>query len=146
MTNIKPFEEQKIHKIDEKIYDRKYLDIVIQYLTDNILKSREEIKLKTKLKAEEVRSIYQLKYMLGKCIENVEIDLDNEKKCKMNSNRNYLENIWELLKMLKKRIKDNLMFDKNIEILQNQLFMLTYIFDNSFDGLNNINSIFPEFR
>ena len=31
--------------------------------------------------------------MLGKCIENVEIDLDNEKKCKMNSNRNYLENI-----------------------------------------------------
>lgn len=146
MTNLKPIEEQKIEKIDEKIYDRKYLDIVTQYLTDNITKAREEIKLKTKLKAEEVRSIYQLKYMLGKCIENVEIDLDNEKKCKMNSNRNYLENIWELLKMLKKRIKDNLMFDKNIEILQNQLFMLTYIFDNSFEGSNNINSIFPKFR
>ena len=30
------------------------------------------------------------------------------------------------------------MFDKNIEILENQLYMLTYIFDNSFDGSNNI--------
>ena len=84
--------------------------------------------------------------MLGKCIENVEIDLDNEKKCKMNSNRNYLENILGIVEDAEKKKKDNLMFDKNIEILENQLYMLTYIFDNSFDGLNNINSIFPEFR
>ena len=146
MTNLKPIEEQKIEKINEKIYDRKYLDVVTQYLTDNITKAREEIKLKTKLKAEEVRSVYQLKYMLGKCIEDVEIDLDNEKKSKINSNRNYLENILGIVEDVEKKKKDNLMFDRNIEILENQLYMLTYIFDNSFDGLNNINSIFPEFR
>ena len=143
MTNLKTIEEKKI---DEKKYDRKYLDIVTQYLTDNINKVREEIKLKTKLKAEEVRSVYQLKYMLGKCIEDVEIDLDDERKNKINSNRKYLEYVLGITKNPEKKKKDNLIFDKNIEMYENQLYILTFIFDNSFNGLNNINSIFPEFR
>ena len=143
MTNLKTIEEKKI---DEKKYDRKYLDIVTQYLTDNINKVREEIKLKTKLKAEEVRSVYQLKYMLGKCIEDVEIDLDDERKNKINSNRKYLEYVLGITKNAEKKKKDNLIFDKNIEMYENQLYILTFIFDNSFNGLNNINSIFPEFR
>ena len=142
MTNLKIIEENNI----EKKYDRNYLDIITQYLTDNINKVREEIKIKTKLKAEEIRSLYQLKYMLGKCIEDVEIELDNEKKTKFNSNKNYLENILGIVENTEKKIKDNLIFEKNIENFESQLYMLTYIFDNSFNGLNNINSIFPEFR
>ena len=46
--------------------------------------------------------------MLGKCIENVEIDLDNEKKCKMNSNRNYLENILGIVEDAEKKNKRQL--------------------------------------
>ena len=143
MINLK---NKKEKKYDEKIYDRKYLDIVTQYLTDNINKVREEIKLKTKLKAEEIRSVYQLKYILGKCIEDVEIDLDIEKKNKINSNRNYLENILGINENIEKKTRENKKYDENIELFENQLYMLTYIFDNSFNGLNNINSIFPEFR
>ena len=142
MINLKNKEEKKY---DEK-YDREYLDIVTQYLTDNINKVREEIKLKTKLKAEEIRSVYQLKYILGKCIEDVEIDLDIEKKSKIMSNRNYLENILGISENIEKKNRENKKYDENIELFENQLFMLTYIFDNSFNGLNNINSIFPEFR
>ena len=143
MINLKNKEEKKS---DEKKYDREYLDIVAQYLTDNINKIREEIKLKTKLKAEEIRSVYQLKYILGKCIEDVEIDLDIEKKSKIMSNRNYLENILGISENIEKKNRENKKYDENIELFENQLFMLTYIFDNSFNGLNNINSIFPEFR
>ena len=143
MNNIREFEEKKFN---ENIYDRNYLDIIVQYLTDNINKAREEIKLKTKLKAEEVRSSYQLKYILSKCIEDVEIDLDNEKKSKINSNRNYYENILGINENKEKKKKENKKYDENIELFKNQLCILTFIFDNSFNGLNNINSIFPEFR
>ena len=45
MSNIKLKEK----KYDDNIYDRNYLDIITQYLTDNINRAREEIKLKTKL-------------------------------------------------------------------------------------------------
>jgi hypothetical protein len=46
--------------------------------------------------------------MLGKCIENVEIYLDNEKKCKMNSNRNDLENILGIVEDAEKKNKRQL--------------------------------------
>ena len=143
MSNIKRVEDKKF---DDNVYDRKYLDIVIQYLTDNINKAREEIKLKTKFIAEEVRSTYQLKYMLTKCIEDTEIELDTEKKDKNICNRNYYENILGIAENKEKKEKENQKFDQNIELFQNRLYILTYIFDNSFNGLNNINSIFPEFR
>ena len=131
---------------EDNIFDRKYLYIITQYLTDNIKDLKEKIKLKTKYKAEEIRSVYQLKYMLGKCIEDIEIDLDNEKKTKLISNRNYNENILGIHEDKKKKDIVNKKFDENIELFENQLYILTYIFDNSFNGLNNINSIFPEFR
>ena len=140
MNNIK-------EKSNEEKNDRKYLDIVTQYLIDIINNLREQIKLKNKFKSEEIRSVFQLKYMLGKCIEDVELDLDNEKKNKINSNKNH-ENILGIYEDKEKKdiINKNKKYDENMELFENQLYILTYIFDNSFNGLNNINSIFPEFR
>ena len=133
-------------KDDKIIYDRKYLDSIVQYLTDKISKVKEEIKLKTKLKAEEIRTIYQLKYLLGKCIEDIEIELDNEKKDKNNRNSKYYKNILGIHDDEETNEKKNKIFDKNIENCENELFVLTFLFDNCFNGINNINSIFPEFR
>ena len=50
------------------------------------------------------------------------------------------------IKKKKILINKNKKYDENMELFENQLYILTYIFDNSFNGLNNINSIFPEFR
>ena len=50
------------------------------------------------------------------------------------------------MKIKKRKKKENKIYDENIELFKNQLCILTFIFDNSFNGLNNINSIFPEFR
>ena len=133
-------------KDDKIIYDRKYLDSITKYLTDNISKVREEIKLKTKLKAEEIRTTYQLKYLLGKCIEDIEMELDNEKKDKNIRNSKYYENILGIHNDKETKEKNNKDFDENIENCENELFVLTFLFDNCFNGINNINSIFPEFR
>ena len=133
-------------KDDKIIYDRKYLDSITQFLTDSISKVREEIKLKTKLKAEEIRTTYQLKYLLGKCIEDIEMELDNEKKDKNNRNSKYYENILRIYDDKETKEKNNKVFNENIENYENELFVLTFLFDNCFNGINNINSIFPEFR
>jgi len=133
-------------KDDKIVYNRKYLDSITKYLTDNIHKVRREIKLKTKLKAEEIRTTYQLKYLLGKCIEDIEMELDNEKKDKNIRNGKYYENILEIHDDKETKEKNNKIFDENIENCQNELFVLTFLFDNCFNGINNINSIFPEFR
>ena len=45
---------------------------------------------------------------MGKCIEDVEIDLDIEKKNKINSNRNYLENILGIVEDAEKKNKRQL--------------------------------------
>ena len=109
LTKSKIIRNKSMNNLREKgkedsIFDRKYLYIITQYLTDNIKDLKEKIKLKTKYKAEEIRSVYQLKYMLGKCIEDIEIDLDNEKKTKLISNRNYNENILGIHEDKKKKI------------------------------------------
>ena len=131
--------------INENIYNRKYLDLVTQYLNEKIGKIKEEIKLKNQLKAEEIRSSYQLKYILGKCIEDIEVDLDNEKKNKNNINSNlHQKNMENNNEEEAKKLNNKKSEEDNIKNYEYQLYIMTFIFDNCFNGTININSIFPK--
>ena len=126
------------------IYDRNYLDLAAQFLSDNINKIREEIKLKIKYKAEEIRSRYQLRYMISKIIEDIESDLEIMKKEKSYDLNNYYDNLLGVPENKEMKQLEKMLFDKKVETSGQQLYILTYIFDNCFEGVNNIKSIFPK--
>ena len=130
--------------IKETIYDRNYLENVAHFLSDNIKKIREEIKLKIKFKSEEIRSRYQLKYLITKSIEDIESDLEVMKKEKAYDLNKYYDNLFGISENKEMRQIENILFDKKMESSGQQLYVLTYIFDNCFDGINNIKSIFPK--
>ena len=140
MNDIK----QPSSKNNEITYDRKYLENVSHFLTDNINKLREEIKLKTKYNAEEIRSRYQLKYMISKSIEDIQSDLEVMKKEKAYDINKYYDNLFGFSENKEMKQLEDILFDKKVESSGQQLFILTYIFDNCFNGINNIKSIFPK--
>ena len=132
---------------NEIIYDRNYLKLISDFLTDNINKIRKEIKLKTKYTAEEIRSRYQLKYMISKIIEDIETDLENIKKEKDYDLNNYYDNLFGIQDIQEKKDMkklENILYEKKKESSGLQLYILTFIFDNCFNGINNIKSIFPK--
>ena len=131
-------------KNNEVAYDKDYLENAAHFLTDNINQIRDEIKLKVKYKAEEIRSRYQLKYMISKIIEDIESDLEIMKKEKAYDLNRYYDNLFGVSEHKEMRQLENILFDKKVESSGQQLFVLTYIFDNCFDGINNIKSIFPK--
>ena len=97
--------------------------ILRDYLYDLIDKQKKMIKNLSDINAEEIRSIFLFKSLLSKCIndliiENNEIIINKEENIICNTEEN-----------------------------NNLLFILTYIYDNCFNGGNiHIESIFPEFR
>ena len=98
------------------------MSILREYLYNLIDEQNNIIKFLKNKKAEEIRSVNQIKTFISKCID----DLNNE----IYENKN----------------KDNEMnnIDRKNETLVN---ILSYIFDNCFKGINNdFKSIFPEFR
>ena len=136
--------KQPITKNNEIVYDKNYLDAVAHFLTDNISQIREEIKLKVKYKAEEIRSRYQLRYMISKIIEDIESDLEIMKKEKAYDLNKYYDNLFGVSEHKEMRQLANILFDKKVESSGQQLYVLTYIFDNCFNGINNVKSIFPK--
>ena len=130
-------------------YDRRFLDVCAKFLTDLINKKRSDIKQKTIYKSNEIRTNFQLKYVLGKCIEDLEIDIENERKKNF-----YIDNFYEQIvavnsqKRRRKYSEDikeiNVDNNDKIENLENKLMVLTYIYDNVFSGLNKGKSIFPK--
>ena len=124
--------------------DKSYLDDIISFLRDNINKIREEIKLKKQFKAEEIRSRYQLKRIILKFIEDLEQDLEDMQKendYDLNKYYNHLLGISDN-KDLKKAEK--FLYDKKAESHGQRLYVLSYIFNNCFSGVNYIKSIFPK--
>jgi len=136
--------KQSETKNNEVAYDKDYLERAAYFLADNINQLKEEIKLKVKYKAEEIRSRYQLKYMISKIIEDIESDLEIMKKEKAYDLNRYYDNLFGVSEHKEMRQLENILFDKKVESSGQQLFVLTYIFDNCFDGINNIKSIFPK--
>ena len=96
--------------------------ILRDYLSDLIDEEKKVIKYLKNKKAEEIRSCSQIKNCLSMCID----DLNNE----INDNKNKGEN----------KIKNNNV-DKENEYL---LFILSYIYDNCFFGLNFIENVLPK--
>ena len=132
------------NKNNEDIYDKNYLEIISQFLADNINKKREEIKLKMKYKAEELRSRYQIKYLISKIIEDIQTDIEKIKKDKDLDLNNYYDNLFGIGQNKEIKQLDNLFFDRKVETCGQQLYILTYIFNNCFNGINFVKSIFPE--
>ena len=90
------------------------------YLYDLIDKQKSIIKYLNNKKAEEIRSIYQIKTFISKCIDDLYLEIYDNNKIK----------------------NDNLNIHINKE--KEDLFQfLTYIFDNCFSGIKYIESIFP---
>ena len=89
---------------------------------DFVEKLNKEIKIKNTLNSEDKRNFYNLKFIIGKCVEDLEIDLNVEKKSKAR--------------------KEVQKYEEDIKSFENKLFVLTYIFDNSFRGLINFNPSF----
>ena len=131
-------------KNNEVIYDKSYLEIISQFLADNINKLREEIKLKMKYKAEEIRSRYQLKYLISNIIEDIQSDIENVKREKDYDINNYYGNLFGLEKNKEIIQLDNMLFDKKVETSGQQLYVFTYILNNCFNGINFVKKIYPE--
>ena len=132
------------NKNNEDIYDKNYLEIISQFLADNINKIREEIKLKMKYKAEELRSRYQLKYLISNIIEDIQTDIEKMKKEKDFDLNNYYDNLFGLEQNKEIKQLDNIFFDIKVEACGQQLYILSYILNNCFNGTNFVKSIFPE--
>ena len=132
------------NKNNEDIYDKNYLEIISQFLADNINKIREEIKLKMKYKAEELRSRYQLKYLISNIIEDIQTDIEKMKKEKDFDLNNYYDNLFGLEQNKEIKQLDNILFDRKVEACGQQLYILSYILNNCFNGTNFVKSIFPE--
>ena len=97
--------------------------ILRDYLYDLIDKQKKMIKNLSDINAEEIRSIFLFKSLLSKCINDLIIE-----------NNEIINNK-----------EENIIY--NTEENNNLLFILTYIYDNCFNGGNiHIESIFPEFR
>ena len=124
--------------------DRDYLDLISKFLTDNINKLREEIKLKARYKAEEIRSRYQVKYMISKIIEDIESDLETTKKEKAFDINNYYDNLFGIPQNKEMKQLEDMLYDKKVERGGQQLYIFTYIFDNCFNGINSVKSLVPE--
>ena len=140
MNDIK----QPITKNYEIEYDKNYLEAIAHFLTDNINKIREEIKLKIKYKAEEIRSRYQLKYIIIKVIEDLESDLESMKKENSYDLNKYYDNLFGISDNQDLKKIEKFIYDKKVESNGQRLYILTYIINNCFNGINNIKSIFPK--
>ena len=132
------------NKNNEDIYDKNYLEIISQFLADNINKIREEIKLKMKYKAEELRSRYQLKYLISNIIEDIQTDIEKMKKEKDFDLNNYYDNLFGLEQNKEIKQLDKILFDRKVEACGQQLYILSYILNNCFNGTHFVKSIFPE--
>ena len=135
---------QPITKNNETIYDRNYLEAIVQFLVENIKTIKEEIKIKVKYKAEEIRTRYQIKYLINKSIEEIVSDIEIMKKEKAFDINNYYENLFGVPENKEMKQIDQMIFDKKKESSGQQLYVLTYILDNCFNGINNVKSIFPK--
>ena len=101
--------------------------ILRDFLYELIDESKNIIKYLKNKKAEEIRSNYQIKLFISKCIDDInqevyEDDTKIEKKTEISNN-----------------MDDNKDKDEN----EKKLYLLTYIFDNCFSGLNNRENIIP---
>ena len=129
---------------NEITYDKDYLDLISKFLTEHINKLREEIKLKSQYKADEIRSRYQVKYMISKIIEDIESDLETTKKEKAFDINNYYDNLFGMPQDKEKKRLEDMIYDKKVERSGQYLYIFTYIFDNCFNGVNNVKSLVPE--
>ena len=132
------------NKNNEDIYDKNYLEIISQFLADNINKIREEIKLKMKYKAEELRSRYQLKYLISNIIEDIQTDIEKMKKEKDFDLNNYYDNLFGLEQNKEIKQLDKILFERKVEACGQQLYILSYILNNCFNGTHFVKSIFPK--
>ena len=124
--------------------DKSYLDNIINFLKDNINKIREEIKLKKQFKAEEIRSRYQLKRIILKFIEDLEQDLEDMQKENDYDLNKYYNNLFGISDNKDLKKTEKFLYDKKVESHGQRLYVLSYIFNNCFSGVNNIKSIFPK--
>lgn len=95
-------------------------------------KNKEIDKIK-KLIGEEVKNKYQIKSLIEECIQDLKLDMIKYEK---------------YYKITEKNDKNKCEDDKKkfIEMNEEKLLLLIYIFDNCFIKRNDIKSIFPEFR
>ena len=82
--------------------------------------------------------------MISKIIEDIESDLEIMKKEKAYDLNKYYDNLFGVSEHKEMRQLENILFDKKVESSGQQLYVLTYIFDNCFNGINNVKSIFPK--
>ena len=110
------------------------MHILNDYIYDLIREQRKIIKNLNNKKSEEMRSISQIKFVLSKCINDLNSEIYENNNDSID-NINISNNINSLSISESKKEKENL------------LYILTYIYDNCFNGINNnMESIFPEFR
>ena len=129
---------------NEDIFDKNYLEYISHFLIDKINKQREEIKMKMKYKAEEIRSRYQIKYMISNIIDDIQNDIEKIKRDKDFDINKYYDNLFGHPQNKEMKQLDNMLFEKKVETSGQQLYILTYILDNCFNGINYVKSIFPE--
>lgn len=102
--------------------------ILKDYINDLIKEQTKIIKDLKKKKAEEIRTAYQLKFTLSQCINDLNVEI-------FRNNKKGEKNIDAIDISQANKTKEKL------------LYILTYIYDNCFNGINNnMESIFPEFR
>ena len=129
---------------NEDIFDKNYLEYISHFLIDKINKQREEIKMKMKYKAEEIRSRYQIKYMISNIIDDIQNDIEKIKRDKDFDINKYYDNLFGHPQNKEMKQLDNMLFEKKVETSGQQLYILTYILDNCFNGINYVKSIFRE--
>ena len=97
-----------------------------------------------KYKAEELRSRYQLKYLISNIIEDIQTDIEKMKKEKDFDLNNYYDNLFGLEQNKEIKQLDKILFERKVEACGQQLYILSYILNNCFNGTNFVKSIFPE--
>ena len=97
-----------------------------------------------KYKAEELRSRYQLKYLISNIIEDIQNNIEKMKKEKDFDLNNYYDNLFGLEQNKEIKQLDKILFDRKVEACGQQLYILSYILNNCFNGTNFVKSIFPE--
>jgi hypothetical protein len=116
----------------KNVENKNEMHILNDYIYDLIREQRQIIKNLNNKKSEEMRSICQIKFVLSKCINDLNSEVYENNN---NDNINISNNINNANISESKKEKENL------------LYILTYIYDNCFNGINNnMESIFPEFR
>ena len=117
-----------------KVDNKNEMHILNDYIYDLIREQRQIIKNLNNKKSEEMRSIYQIKFVLSKCIDDLNSEIygnSNDSNDKFNISKNM----------------HNFSINESKKEKENLLYILTYIYDNCFKGINNnMESIFPEFR